>query len=394
METQIVAKDEPPRRAAIVDDDRLVRQLVRATLEARGYEVLEGESGASGLRLARERPDVLLLDLNMPDINGLAVCRAIRGAPLTADVPVMFLTATHDERTVVSCLQAGANDYISKPFADAILQARVDVVVKAHRAEQGRRRALDELSAAYEALKASRADALLNHRLTGLGVLASGMAHEMNSPLGALLSCIDYLVEGGVEPEETRTVLQESRQATLRIAELVKRMRAIGGSGERNVAGFDLKAECEGIARVFIGQPVTITVRGASARVTGDAGELHQALMALVENAAQATQAAPPAGGARIDLLVTDAEDVATVIVDDNGPGIAEEELPYVFDPFFTKKRVWTTPGLGLSIARAAARRHGGDVDVHGQGPLGGARATLRLPKRGPGPAGDPVVEG
>jgi signal transduction histidine kinase len=388
-----MTKEEGPGRAAIVDDDRLIRQVVRATLEARGYEVVEGDSGASGLRLARERPDVLLLDLNMPDINGLAVCRAVRGAAATADVPIMFLTASHDERTVVSCLQAGANDYISKPFAEAVLQARVDMIVKAHRAEQGRRKALAELSVAYEALKESRADAILNHRLTGLGVLAAGLAHEMNSPLGALLSCIEYLVDGATDPQEAASALQEARQSALRIAELVKRMRSIGGSGERQRVRFDLKTRSEGIARTFGGQPVVVAVRGADVAVSGDASELHEAIMALVENAVQAAQSAH-ATGARVDVTVALEADVATVTVDDNGPGVADDELPYVFDPFFTKKRVWTTPGLGLSIARAAARRHGGEVTVLARGPLGGARVVLSLPKDGAPPGTPDVVDG
>ena len=375
-----MSQDEAPRRAAIVDDDRLVRQLVRATLEAKGYEVIEGDSGASGLRLAREPLDVLLLDLNMPDINGLAVCRAIRGAPQTADVPVMFLTASHDERTVVSCLQAGANDYISKPFAEAILQARVDMVVKAHRAERGRRRALEELSNAYEALKESRADAILNHRLTGLGVLASGLAHEMNSPLGALLSCLDYAADDPPDPREAKIALEEARQSAVKIAELVKRMKAIAGTGERSLAQVDLKAHCEGISRVFTGQPVRIAVKGDAVVVKGDESELHQAILALVENAVLAAQTN---SAARVDLIVGRDSDTGVVTVDDNGPGIDDADLPFIFDPFFTKKRVWTTPGLGLSIARAAAHRHGGEVRIEGHGPLGGARAVFSIPVQG-----------
>ncbi|MBM4280795.1 MAG: hybrid sensor histidine kinase/response regulator [Deltaproteobacteria bacterium] len=366
-----------PRRAAVVDDDRLVRQLVRATLEARGYQVLEGESGAAGLRLAREPLDVLLLDLNMPDINGLAVCRAIRGSPAMADVPIMFLTASHDERTVVSCLQAGANDYISKPFAEAILQARVDMVVRAHRAERGRRRALEELSTAYEALKESRADAALNHRLTGLGVLASGLAHEMNSPLGALLSCLDYVVDDPPDPEEAKVALHEARQSAAKIAELVKRMKAIAGTGERRLAFIDLKAQCESISRVFTGQPVRLVVKGDSVVVAADASELHQALMSLVENAVQAAQ---HASAGRVDLAIGTDGDRGIVTVDDNGPGIDAADLPFIFDPFFTKKRLWTTPGLGLSIARAAAHRHGGDLRIEAHGPLGGARAVFSIP--------------
>lgn len=106
-----------PLRAAVVDDDRLLREVVRGTLEERGYLVEEGENGAAGLRLAQSKPDVLVLDLQLPDLSGLAVCRAIRGG----GVPVVFLTASSDERTVVSCLESGAADFVQKPFAPAVL---------------------------------------------------------------------------------------------------------------------------------------------------------------------------------------------------------------------------------------------------------------------------------
>jgi signal transduction histidine kinase len=372
---------ELPRRAAIIDDDRFVRQVVRSTLETAGYQVVEGESGAVALRLAQEPLDVLLLDFNLPDINGLAVCRSIRGAPATVDLPIMFLTASHDERTIVSCLQAGANDYISKPFARAILQARVDVVVNAFRAERGRRRALEELSAAYEALKESRADAMLNHRLTGLGVLASGLAHEMNSPLGALLSCLDFIVEEPGDGAETLAALKEARQSALKIADLVKRMKAIAGTGERSLGQVDLKTQCESVTRVFAEQPVRIQFSGSVVVVDGDERELHQAIMALVENAVQAAQTQT---SARVDLTLEQDGECATIVVDDNGFGINDSDLPFIFDPFFTKKRVWSTPGLGLSIARAAAVRHGGDVRIEGKGPLGGARVHFQIPLRSP----------
>lgn len=123
--------EEPPElRAAVVDDDRLIRHLVRTALELEGFSVVEGDTGASGLRLAQEQPDVMVLDLHLPDVSGLAVCRAIRATEATADVPIIFLTATDDERTIASCFEAGASDYVMKPFAPAVLATRVGAVVK------------------------------------------------------------------------------------------------------------------------------------------------------------------------------------------------------------------------------------------------------------------------
>lgn len=373
-----MAETPEPLRAAIVDDDRLIRHLVRATLESSGYVVVEGETGAAGLRLAQDKPDVLVLDLNLPDLNGIAVCRAVRNSPATADVAVVFLTGSNDERTVVSCLQAGANDYVSKPFAPAVLAARIDAVVRARRAEQARRRFVDELSEAYRALREARAESMLQHRLSGLGVLAAGIAHEMNTPLGALLSTLQFMEE---EPKpsdaEMKDALSDAIIAANRIAELVTRMRQIAGTGERDLKEIDLRARAEQVAKAFAEQAVLIEVSGPSVSVTAVETEVREALMALIENAVQASA---DVDGARVQVTVALAGEHATVVIDDNGPGIEAADLPFLFDPFFTKKRVWKTSGLGLSIAQAAARRHGGDVEVEAHGPLGGARARLTLP--------------
>jgi DNA-binding response OmpR family regulator len=114
-----------PLRAAVVDDDRLTRLLVRRTLEAAGYAVEEADSGAAGLRLAQQRPDVMILDLQLPDMSGLAVCRAV-----TRDVPVVFLTATDDAHVTDQCYRSGAMDCVQKPIAPVELSERVGTAIK------------------------------------------------------------------------------------------------------------------------------------------------------------------------------------------------------------------------------------------------------------------------
>lgn len=359
-------------RAAVVDDDRLMRELVRRTLESRGYAVVEGDTGAAGLRLAQSKPDVMVLDLNLPDLSGLAVCRAIR----TSGVPVVFLTADDSERTIVSCLESGAADYVQKPFTPSVLIARVDAVVRTNRADQARRRHTEELEGAYQALREARAEVVLQHRITGLGVLAAGIAHEMNSPLGALIASLQFATKepAGADKEGA---IEDALVAARRIAELVRRMGAIAGSGERVIRKVDLRARAEQVAAAFSDATADIQVTGSRIVIDAVEAEVREVLMALIENSIQATQGIR---NARIDISVEDEAEGASVIVDDNGPGIDEADLPFLFDPFFTRKRVWKTTGLGLAIAQAAARRHGGEVSVAARGPLGGARARLWLP--------------
>lgn len=371
-------------RAAVIDDDRLLRTLVRRTLEARGYDVVEGETGASGLRLAQSKPDVMVLDLNLPDLSGLAVCRAIRGS---SEVPVIFLTASSDDKTVVSCLESGAADYVQKPFAAPVLGARVDAVVRTHKAEQARRAHTAELEGAYAALREARAEVVLQHRLTGLGVLAAGIAHEMNSPLGALIASLDYATREPDGPDKD-AALADASVAAQRISELVRRMAAIAGSSERTVQRVDLRGRAEQVVAAFADSRASITVTGPRAAIDAVDNEVREMLTALIENAVQATLSVE---APRIVISVIDEADGAGIIVDDNGPGIDAVDLPFLFDPFFTRKRVWKTTGLGLAIAQAAARRHGGEVGVESHGPLGGARVRLSLPRSA---QGNGVVDG
>jgi two-component system KDP operon response regulator KdpE len=116
---------QPPLRAAVVDDDRLTRLIVRRSLEGAGYVVEEGDTGAAALRLAQSHPDVMILDLHLPDMNGLAVCRVV-----TQDTAVVVLTASDDDAAVDQCYRVGAMDCLSKPISLDDFRARVGAAIR------------------------------------------------------------------------------------------------------------------------------------------------------------------------------------------------------------------------------------------------------------------------
>ena len=368
---------QPRARAIVIDDDRFSRALVRRTLENHGYDVVEGDTAAAALQLAQSKPDVMVIDLYLPDMSGLMVCREISSRAAT--LPIVFLTEADDEKNIVACLESGASDYVTKPFIPAVFIARVDAAVRTHKAELARRQHTAELTVAHAALAEARAEMVLQHRLTGLGVLAAGVAHEMNSPLSALIASLQFAThEKGVEQD---AAIADALTAALRIAELVKRMGAIAGSRARSVRSIDLRMRVEQIGRALQGTHDLRVVEGPAVNIEGVDDEVREILTALIENAIQATQDVVPA---RIEINLSSDSESAIVIIDDNGPGIDDSDLPFVFDPFFTRKRVWQTTGLGLAIAQAAARRHGGEITLTARGPLGGVRVQMRLPL-GPG---------
>ncbi len=118
-------------RILVVDDEADIRELVRWNLASEGYEVLDCESGEQALSLARSRdPDLIVLDLMLPGMDGLEVCRRLKADPKTGRIPVVMLTAKGEESDIVTGLEVGADDYIAKPFSGKVLVARVRRLVR------------------------------------------------------------------------------------------------------------------------------------------------------------------------------------------------------------------------------------------------------------------------
>lgn len=366
-------------RALIVDDDGLVRLLVSRVLAAAGYEVAVGADGVSALKLAQDLPDVIVLDMNLPDVSGVAVCRAIRTNPATQDIPIVVLTGAEDARTSIASFQAGADDFVRKPFVDEVLVLRVNRIVSAQLAERSSEQRVEELSNAYRALGAARADMSLKHRLSGLGILTAGLAHEMNSPLGALIASLQFVLEDpSATPDDIKSALSDAMTASQRIAELVRRMRSIAGAEDRTRSDVNLRRRCELIADAWP-EAANIRIVGPEVLVEAVDNEIREALLAIIDNAVRAS-AATGHPEVLITLEIDDEGGAAIVYVDDNGAGIDDADLPFIFDPFFTRHRAVRGKGLGLSLALAAVRRHGGSLNVEPHGPLGGCRVRLSLP--------------
>ncbi|HEX7127380.1 MAG TPA: response regulator [Thermodesulfobacteriota bacterium] len=121
---------EGGKRILVVDDVKLFRDLVHVVLGGTGYEILSAENGREALEIARrERPDLVLLDLYMPEMDGAATCRAIRGEPDLADVPVIMVTSGGDPNEVARCVEAGCDDYVLKPIRRGPLVRKITGLV-------------------------------------------------------------------------------------------------------------------------------------------------------------------------------------------------------------------------------------------------------------------------
>jgi len=123
----------PKKSILVIEDEAPLRELLQYNLEKEGYSVLPADTGEKGVELARaEKPDLVILDLMLPKIDGLEVCRLLKGARETRSIPILMLTAKSSELDQVVGLEVGASDYLAKPFSVKILLARLKNVLRSH----------------------------------------------------------------------------------------------------------------------------------------------------------------------------------------------------------------------------------------------------------------------
>ena len=359
----------------IADDEPDIRRFLRMQLE--NVEVIEASDGAEALELARlHRPQLALLDHMMPEMDGVEVCRRIRENHTTRGMAVIILTARADEATKLSALQAGANDFLTKPFSTAELALRLENQIAMARV---RREMVDlnaELHRALEQIKEKEVLMLRNEKLSALGRMSAGIIHEINNPLNyanAGLHALETFTP--LVPEKDRPdfadILTDVREGVARVSQIVIDLRKFTRDDMVIVDDADL-AEIIGRSRRMVGHQVGSEIEfnlksPNHALVRGNANQLVQVFINFFQNSIDAihTRIADHGGGkGQIDVTIDPAGEGWLVTIHDNGIGIPAENLQQIFDPFFTSKDVGKGMGLGLSITHQILQAHRTIVEV------------------------------
>lgn len=349
-----------------MDDNDGVLLLLSVGLRENGFDVLTARSGEDGLALAMQNhPDVILLDVMMPQMSGLQVCETLQNDAGTRNIPIIFLSARSAPPDRIIGLEQGAVDYVTKPFDLQEVLTRVRVVLRS------RERVLEH-EAALERLKKE---------------FVRILSHEMAAPLTAIRGFTELLETGWsrLGPSEQMAYLQEIDRNSLLMAGTLDDLLALVESenfSQRQtldlVSLVQSTASTLEVDRVARKQVLELNLPAAEVRVVGHQRFLARALYALLSNA---QKFGSPGGVIKVQLAC--AEDAARLTVTDNGPGIPPGELERIFDKFYqvdaSRTRSHDGMGVGLAVARRVARGLGGDVSVDSE--LGhGARFTLMLP--------------
>jgi signal transduction histidine kinase len=273
--------------------------------------------------------------------------------------------------------------YRSNQLADILLFVVIGAVSgllidTLRREREKQRRTAEELARAYEQLQATFERLRLLDRLSALGTLSAGMAHEIKNPLGAILGSIEILETNVPEGDERREFVLILKKEIQRLSSIVNDHLDLVRPGQPQRGPHDLGEIVRSVVELTRtqaekqGVELTQRVPGDLPTVMVDGQQLRQAVLNLVINAIQAL----PRGG-RVTASVEQAQERLRIVVEDDGPGLGDEALRRAFEPFYTTKEGGT--GLGLSIAFQIADRHGGDLRVRNR-PAGGAALCLEIP--------------
>ena len=352
----------------IVDDSSADRALFRTILERAGHVVHEVALGSETLARAKEvRPHIIVLDVNLPDLNGLDVCRALRADPQVAGVAVLMLTVRHDDTDVLAGLEAGADDYVAKDAAPELILARVSRLVQYRQ---------------FAVL------AMLNRQLVQVGRLLAGIVHEIRGPLSVIRGSAE-LLHMSLPPEGENlqwvdAILRGTQVLQVRLDHLMSTVRA-GPSQPQTLEIAPILRESvelfvKGLPPSERGIQMNVECCDDIPPVRADPGRLLQVLIDLLSNAHQAISAAAQGGKIQISAQAIE-EDQARwvkISVSDDGPGIPEAYLDRIFEPFFTTKEEGT--GYGLYLASEILQEQGGRLTAFNNAE-GGACLSIWLPQ-------------
>ncbi|HEY4300881.1 MAG TPA: response regulator [Candidatus Didemnitutus sp.] len=358
----------PPSRILVVDDDRLNGRILRGILQPAGHQVTEVGSGEAALDACAElRPDLVLLDVMLPGLNGFATCREMKKRFGAQCPPVIFITAKSDSSDVLEGFEAGGVDYLPKPFRNKEALARI-------RTHLQNRLLVDQLS---------RANAAKN-RLLGMA------AHDLRNPLASIRGLAEFLRNGTVGPllPDQQDLVNTIHEASQSMLELVNDLldTSVIESGELkiNLEVCSLDALVEKSVRlnsINAAQKNTrIVLRpgspSRSARVDGQ--KMKQVLDNLLGNATKFSPA-----GSIITVQTDETDSQYFISVQDQGPGIPENEQHRLFQDFGVTSVRPTggekSTGLGLAICRRIIEAHRGRIEASNR-PGGGCEFKISIP--------------
>jgi two-component system, sensor histidine kinase len=361
-----------------VNDSAAARYLVTRILQAAGFKVVEAETGQQALDLIAEAtPRLIVLDIKLPDIDGLQICRRVKASPETQSIKVLHTSAifTASEAKVQS-LESGADGYLSHPFEQEELIATTRSLLRLSETEKDLRNTAAELREAN----------------TRIHEFLAMLAHELRNPLSAITTCIPLLERfeprDAVEASARGVIGRQTVQLRRLVDDLLDAARVTQGKIKLQKEPVELTAllhrTADSIGRARIAgakQSLAIDLPDAPITVLGDSLRLEQIFSNLLDNASKYS---PSGKEIQLSARVSSDGRQARVLVRDQGVGISPVSLPTIFDLFSQADvplaRSRGGLGIGLTLVRSLVQIHGGQVHARSAGLGEGSEFEVTLP--------------
>lgn len=403
----------------VVDDVVANLEVVVTVLAAAGYKVATATSGNRALkRLETYTPDLILLDIHMPKLDGFAVCEQIKANPKTAKIPIIFITALSDMDSVSKGFTLGAVDYITKPFREAELLVRINTHIQLRQVNQTLEKRVQErtqaLSQLLQQLKDSQVRLIQQEKMSALGNLVAGVAHEINNPIscisGNVLELESYLADifsyirlcqNQTSPKEQENVADKIDLAFLlddipkmmtsvknacdRIVDISKSLRSFSRIDPEKKTAADLHEGLDSSLLILKHRlkandnrpQINVVKRYANLpEILCFPGQLSQVFMNLLANAIDAlddgnkgkTYQQIQTAANQITIQTGCADNQIVIHIKDNGIGMSDQVKKRIFDHLYTTKEIGRGTGLGLAIAKQIiVETHGGKIEVESE---------------------------
>jgi signal transduction histidine kinase len=372
----------------LVVDDTPDNLALMSGLLTDEYRVKVASNGEKALRIAASDspPDLILLDIMMPDLDGYAVCERLKGEPKTANIPVIFLTAKSDMEDERKGLELGAVDYITKPISPPIVMARV----RNHLALKAMTDSLRDRNLQLEAASRMKSEFLAN------------MSHELRTPLNAIIGFSEVLrdgLAGELEPRQkdyASEIFMSGSHLLALINDILDLSKVEAGRMTLTLEPLRVSMLIQAGLQV-VRETAMAHQQHLSALVAEDLGEVwldgrkfKQILYNLLSNAVKFT---PDGGEVRVEVLRVTRKaspdgpnkPYLELVVKDSGIGVSSTDQARLFEPFTqidsTLARRYQGTGLGLAMVKRLAELHGGSVELR-SAPGEGSTFTVWLPWR------------
>jgi signal transduction histidine kinase len=379
-------------KALVADDEPDMLRFLKSQLSAY-YEVLEAVDGQQAIEKASQfLPDIILLDMMMPEKDGLQACREIREKTSTQGIPIILLTARADEETKLTALEAGASDFLAKPFSTTELHVRIKNLVESHQYQRKVSQQNQVLESTIEQLKETEMQLVQTEKLASLGRMSAGIIHEINNPLNYATTGLFTLRNKGKHlaaehREEYAEILNDVEEGIKRVKTIVSDLRMFTHPDTESRDQVEV-ADVVAAALRFLSNEWKDRVRieqniAEHQTIWANKNKLIHVLTNLLQNSIDAFKKKSfedEKPTIWIDGRIVNGSSLLSIR--DNGAGIAAADLDKIFDPFFTTKDVGEGMGLGLSICYRIVQEYEGRILVKTE-PGKFCEFTLEFPVKG-----------